>query len=342
MERVFIFRVGSVGDTVVALPCFHLIERAFPDAERIALMAFPAVSNWPPPLEEVLKGGGLIHGAIRYEPGIRHPVSLARLVRMLRRQHAETLVYLAPSKGVAATRRDVAFFKLCGFRRIIGAPVTKDLQLPRVGERGELERESLRLGRTLASLGTIDFSDRSWWDLRMTDGERAAGEEALGPLRAQPFVAVHTGGKAQGDWGEANWATLLSGLAAPLAGYGLLLVGGVDDGPRARRLGARWAASPVVDLCGRLGLRETAAALSRAELFIGHDSGPLHLADAAGTRCVGVFGPFNRPKLWHPCGERTRIIHSMQGLGTIMPAHVADTALELLGYESSGSSAVRT
>jgi heptosyltransferase III len=338
IDQVVIYRLGSLGDTVVALPCFHLIERAFPAAKRLVLTNVP-VSNKAPPLEAILKDGGFIHGSIRYPRGVRNVVALARLASELRRQRASTLVYLAASKGLAATRRDVAYFRLCGFRRIIGAPLSADLRANRVDDRGELERESHRLARTLAELGTIDFDDRTWWDLRLTEAERARGEAALGPLATQPFIAANTGGKvAENDWGQANWLSLLDELGADLSGYGLVFVGARDDRERAGELGARWRGRPVVNLCGQLRPRESAAALARADLFVGHDSGPLHLADAVGTSALGLFGGYNRPKVWHPSGVGTCVIHRMEGLASIKPVEVADLARQLLSEAAVGQS----
>jgi heptosyltransferase-3 len=329
-DTVVIYRLGSLGDTVAALPCFHLIERAFPESERVVLTNVP-VSSKAAPLEVILKEGGFIHGAIPYPVGLRDPRALGRLARRLRAQGATTLVYLAASRGLAAAWRDAAFFRLCGFRRIIGAPLTPDLQRNRIDADGELERESVRLARTLSPLGSIDLADRAWWDLRLTERERAVGESALDPLAGAAFVAVNTGGKAaEKDWGEANWTALLRELAERLPGRGLVFVGAREDSERAERLGAAWSAGPVLDLCGRLGPRESAAALRRADLFIGHDSGPLHLADAVGTPAVGLLGDYNRPKMWHPSGPGTRMLHRMTGLSTIAPGEVTATALAAL------------
>jgi len=322
-----IYRLGSLGDTVASLPCFHLIERAFPDAERLVLTNVP-VSDNAAPLEVILREGGFIHGTVAYPVGLRDPRALVRLAQKLRRQGADTLVYLAASRGLATVWRDVAYFKFCGFHRIIGAPTTPDLQRNRVDAGGELERESHRLGRTLAELGPINFGGRAWWDLRLTDAEQAAGATALGSLATQPFVAVNTGGKALAkDWGERNWTSLLRALGDRISGRGLVFVGAQEDCERARRLSTAWSSGSVLDLCGRLAPRESAAAIARADLFVGHDSGPLHLADAVGTPCIGLLGSYNRPKMWHPSGPRTMIIHRTDGLDTITPEAVVGAAV---------------
>ena len=59
-QRIVVYRLGSLGDTVVALPCLHRVAQAFPDAERIVLTNFP-VSSKAAPLEAILGGSGLVH-----------------------------------------------------------------------------------------------------------------------------------------------------------------------------------------------------------------------------------------------------------------------------------------
>src|SRR5260370_10412181 len=60
-KRVLIYRLGSLGDTLVALPALHLVERAFPKAERRVLTNVP-VNVKAPPAAAVLEGSGLGHG----------------------------------------------------------------------------------------------------------------------------------------------------------------------------------------------------------------------------------------------------------------------------------------
>src|SRR5262249_62394923 len=58
-ETILIFRTGSLGDTIVALPCFHWIARSFPESRRIVLTNTP-VSEKAAPLESILANTGLI------------------------------------------------------------------------------------------------------------------------------------------------------------------------------------------------------------------------------------------------------------------------------------------
>ena len=77
-KRVLIYRLGSLGDTLIALPAFHLIARAFPDAERRLLTNFP-VNVKAPPAAAILENTNLIHGYFRYAARTRSPRELLSL-----------------------------------------------------------------------------------------------------------------------------------------------------------------------------------------------------------------------------------------------------------------------
>jgi ADP-heptose:LPS heptosyltransferase len=334
-QRIVIYRIGSLGDTVVALPCFHKVAQAWPDAERIVLTNFP-VSSKAAPLENVLREAGLIHEAIAYPVGTRSIGRLWALARDLRSLHADVLVYLMPARGLLNAFRDWLFFKLCGFKRILGTPLSGDLQSCRhIGsgtpnEPAIEERECERLARCLHTLGPIDLDDPLMWDLKLTDRELRAGSAVLAPLSDTSYFAINMGGKArEKDWGLSNWRVLLVRLSGEHPHAGLLIIGSAEDSERARDLGGAWA-GPVVDACGRLSPRESAAAMRGAIAFIGHDSGPLHLAAAAGVRCVGLFGNLNQPMRWHPRGRDHRIIHRMSGLQMITVAEVLDAVRDIV------------
>jgi heptosyltransferase-3 len=321
-SKVLIYRLGSLGDTVVALPCFRRIAEVFPNAERIVLTNRP-VSSKAAPLEIILRAGGFIHRAIDYPVGLRDPRALIDLARRIRSERIDTLVYVGGGRGSLAVWRDLVFFRACGIRTVIGAPTTPDLATNRVDEAGVVEPEASRLARCLASLGTIDLSADNAFDLNLTPEEHAKARTLLTSPFDQPFMAVNTGGKVvEKDWGEANWIALLTALAPHLA-LPVVFVGGAEDSERAQTLGKLWS-GPWLDACGKLAPRETAALLTHAAFFVGHDSGPMHLAAAAGAPCIGLFGVINRPRKWHPFGAQHHILHDTAGVERIAVAQVSE------------------
>jgi ADP-heptose:LPS heptosyltransferase len=325
---IVIYRLGSLGDTVVALPFFHAINRRFPGAERILLTNVP-VSAKAPPAVAVLGANAFIDRVLSYPVGTRRPADVLSLMRSLRDTGADTLVFIgAGTRGVTAAWRDWLFFRAAGFRRIIGAPLSRELDAPNVDPRtGELEHETERLARCLALLGPHDLSDPAAWDFRLTAAEVAAGQAVLAPFWGRPFLAINTGGKSPlKEWGEVRWLALLGQLADK--GLGLLVVGGVEDSERGDGYVASWP-GPGVNACG-LGPRETVAALRHAALFIGHDSGPMHLAAAAGAPTIGLHGALFRPRVWHPMGGRVRMFHDQRGVANIEVDVVEAAARSLL------------
>ncbi len=327
--RVVIYRLGSLGDTIVALPSLHRVVAAFPTAERVMLTNVP-VSAKAAPLEAILENSGMVDRFIAYPVGTRSVAALRRLRTELRALGADTLVYLTPPRGRRAAWRDWLFFRLCGFRRIVGAPLTADLQHNRVGADGCVERECNRLARCIAVLGPVSFDDPAAWDLRLTEAELDAGASALGDTAALPRISINMGGKvAANDWGEANWAALISRLGAEARGHALVIVGAAEDDARAGRIAALWD-GPVANLCGQVRPRVSAAAMQGSRLFIGHDSGPLHLAGSRNVPCIGLYGDTNLPRKWHLYGERHRLIHDLRGVRSISVDQVVEAARALL------------
>jgi len=88
----------------------------------------------------------------------------------------------------------------------------------------------------------------------------------------------------------------------------------------------------AVDLTGRLSLPEASACLSRCALFVGNDSGLMHLAAAAGTPTLGLFGPTPAAE-YAPAGRRTAVALAPGPLGAAPMAGlmVADAVVAALG-----------
>ncbi len=318
METVLIFRIGSLGDTVVALPCFHRIAQTFPHSRRVVVTDSPG-SEKVAPVESVLGDSGLIDGVIYFPPPPRTLRDFLTLRSRIRQTGANTLIYVADRK-LGNTLRDVGFFRACGIRHIIGAPIARDFRRLRIDRlTGDTEREAERLARCLSPLGPIDLADPAMWDLRLQPSELSVGDTAVAVMNGRDFIAVGLGGKVEmKDWGNDNWSALLQSMTARYANIGLVFVGSADEFDRSAELAALWR-GPALNLCGRLAPRESAAAMRRALFFLGHDSGSMHLAAAVGVPCVALFGSFNMPKWWHPIGPRHRVIHNMRGIREIAP-----------------------
>ncbi len=59
----------------------------------------------------------------------------------------------------------------------------------------------------------------------------------------------------------------------------------------------------VIDLSGKVTLSQLAVVMRRASLFIGNDSGPMHIAAICGVKVIGLFGPTD-PKRFGPYGAK--------------------------------------
>lgn len=119
-----------------------------------------------------------------------------------------------------------------------------------------------------------------------------------------PLLAVHLGaGMAAKRWPPEHWQTLLTRFLEE--GWRVIVVGGREDTAVARTMPRH---PNLRDWTGRLSVPQTAAFLERADLFIGSDSGPAHLAACAGIASVVLFSGTNRPGQWRPWSRRSLVL----------------------------------
>src|ERR1700728_5431181 len=190
---ILIYRLGSLGDTVVALPCFHLVRKAYPHS-KITVLTNKPVSGKAAPAMTILENSGLCDEAVSYPVGTREPRELAKLRQTIHQIRPCVLVNLAAGRGFLKSLRDYVFFRSCGIKKIVGTPLRRrDLHMQQIAC-GEFVPESQRLASRLALLGGVDLADQRFWELRLTQQERDQALRCI-PSNPKDLVAVSVGTK---------------------------------------------------------------------------------------------------------------------------------------------------
>ena len=181
-KNILIYRLGSLGDTIMALPCFHQILKAFPDA-NIVLLTNKPVDTKAAPLVAVLGKGLFFNEVIDYPVGNRNPFLILNLLIKLRSYHFDCMVNLTAVRSETAAKRDKLFFGLAGIKRMIGFPSdTNDFIQQIDAKTGEIEWEAKSIARRIAPIGIPDLSIASNWDLKLTIEEKKEATHQLSKL----------------------------------------------------------------------------------------------------------------------------------------------------------------
>jgi heptosyltransferase I len=131
------------------------------------------------------------------------------------------------------------------------------------------------------------------WNLRFTPAERAAQQAFFARFDGRPVAAVvPASAMPRKDWSAAGFAEVVDGLVDDF-GFQVMLVGGPTEYERriAREISAR-AARPPVWAMGD-GVRRMMWLVAGSDLVISPDTGPAHVARAAGVPVIGLFGHTN-------------------------------------------------
>ncbi|MCR6629387.1 MAG: glycosyltransferase family 9 protein [Magnetospirillum sp.] len=151
----------------------------------------------------------------------------------------------------------------------------------------------------------------------VADDERAAVlMDGSGPVLAVGPTA-NWGGKV---WPAERFAAAIAVLTAPtgiLPGARVAVVGGPGERDMARPVLDSLPPERRIDLVGNQPLGVVGACLRRTALYVGNDSGLMHMAAAAGTPTLGLFGP-SKEEHYAPWGERCATVRTRQSFHDIV------------------------
>ncbi|OPY14628.1 MAG: Lipopolysaccharide core heptosyltransferase RfaQ [Syntrophus sp. PtaB.Bin001] len=123
-----------------------------------------------------------------------------------------------------------------------------------------------------------------------------------------PYVVIHpTSNAIHKVWTTEGYAAVCDYLSEKKAMQTILVCGKDEKEARLNQEICSLAKSHILNFGGRLSLKQLAVLLSKAVLFIGIDSGPMHMATAVDTPVLAIFGP-SRPWRWGPCGSENIVI----------------------------------
>lgn len=274
--RVAVVRLSSLGDVVRVLPVVASLRRRWPGCELTWVVE--------PGPHELLAGHPMVDRFLlfRRDLGVAAHLDLWRRARPLEFDLVLDLHrYL--KAGLATALLD-APVKL-GFDRQRSADLNWWFTTHRIppGPRRHVQEEYFEF---LRHLGVPVVRE---WPLPLTGEERRRQRATLGTMEDETLGVLLCSSTDAKDWPVERWARALEVVRHDL-GVQPLLVGGRT--PREDRRAGRLRTltrAPVVD-AREQDLRRLLWTVEACSVFAGPDSGPLHIAAAAGTPAVGLYG----------------------------------------------------
>jgi lipopolysaccharide heptosyltransferase II len=353
---ILLARLRLIGDVVFTTPVIRALRRRFPSARLVYLVepaAAPVVLH-NPCLDEVI--------TVPHSRGWQRIRDDLRLARTLRSRGFDIAIDLHGGPRSAwltwASRAPVRVgYDVPGRRWMYTRLVHRPRELR---ARHSVENQWDLLAAVDRSLAPLPDPETDRVEMPVDPAAVAAIAQRLTdwsvPAGAVLIVLHVSAGNPFRRWPESSFAELASDLAGGGTNRVVLVTSGPSDHEAARRVvgdAQRRAGSTdrrIVDAEG-LSLAELRALLDRAALFVGGDSGPLHIAATSDVPVVGLYGPTLparsapwRPRRWpttsvdvgvlpcRPCEQRVCVpgdFRCLTGIGSAMVRDAAERLLEM-------------
>ena len=291
VDRILLVSLDNLGDLVFASALAPPLRERFPHARLdVWCKAYTTdVAKLIPGVSDVIASDPFWDVAPGRARGSR--AAFLRAFREVRSRRYDIAVLAAAPWRTAAAVAATRIPRRIGLRRRKNRYFLTDVLPDERSDRPVLSE----MARLLAPLG-IDASALRY---RLDPSPLAARRERLASAVPRPYAALHPfASKENRCVALPVWIELSRALAE--RGMSILWIGSPNELNRLRAYDApaEWR---YIDRAGGGTLADTAAALADAALFVGHDSGPLHVAGALGVPVVGIFAP-GEPRRTFPQG----------------------------------------
>jgi len=280
VRKIAVLRANGIGDYVFALPALEALRARFPHAEIVQLgkpWHKEFLTGRPGPVDRVVIIPRCA-GVGEPEDFVNDDALLDRFFHSMAEERFDLAVQLH-----GGGRYSNPFVSRLGATLTVGLRAAEAAPLHRWLRYVYFQPESLRYLETVALVGASPVALEPRLAAREADVEEAF--RAV-PEDGRPTVVLHPGATAmRRRWPPELFAQVGEQLAR--VGYRILITGDQSEAALAQSVCREMGQTAEV-VC-HLSLGGVLELLRRAALVISNDSGPLHLAAAAGTRTVGIY-----------------------------------------------------
>jgi len=301
-KNILIVRTDRIGDVVLTTPSITALRQHYPNA-KISILVTPLT-------RELVEGNSCLDEVIIDDRKGEHKgYGFFKLIRLIRRKRFDAAIIYHTKRrtNLACFLAGIPIrigYKNKKFGFLLSHPI---VDTRRKGEKHEaqycldvlkeLEIESTDLNIYLpVSEESVVWAERFCKDYQIEKGDQ--------------LIAIHSGASDPSkQWSENHFAELIDSLIDHYSAK-IVMIGSSKVSNGAKKI-MSLTSGKIIDVTGKTTVGQLAALITRCNLLVSNDSGPVHVAAGVGTPVISIFTrnqPGINPERWKPLSEQSRVV----------------------------------
>ena len=285
-KRILIWKLSALGDVILVTPSLRAIRRQFPHSHitlAVGRAAYEVIARCP-----------YVNDILIYDPrgkdrGLHR---FFAFIHRLKQDQYDLSIDLQNSRRSHILAFLAGIPVRVGYRRKCGWLLSRAVRLPRV-VLTPIAHQQYLLRHVGVSPGDPALE---LWPSPLDEEQAARILSQASGKAGRSIVGMHPGGSVRWKtkrWDVQRWASLIDALAKQ--NVSVVVTGGSNERALGEAITRLTRSNPLIAI-GETRLLELACLIKRCDVFVTHDTAPLHLAAAVGTPILALFGPTDPPR----------------------------------------------
>ncbi len=298
-KKIIIYKLDAIGDSILCLPMIKSLK----EKTKVKIIIACSKSNF-----DIFQGQEFVDKIVIFDNSGLNLKNLISNIRNLQAEKADISIDAGQTSNISAIMSSLTSKYTIGF-----AKIEKSLRDRMYDSLVKINFKKHMILSYNELVKNLDIAFKENLELTKLAYEKKDAEKIKNLINEGKFVGIHPFHSISSkEWPYERFAKIIEFLIKK--DYKIVLTNDKNESGFINKLFEKIDKKyhkKIIDLSGKLNLKELIALMPQLKLFIANDGGPMHISAAMGTPTIGLFG-YENPRRYYPIGSKNISLYNVE------------------------------